>query len=370
MQLKSSVKFVNKDKSQFFPTLKKRVDAYFNSQSISRYANRSMIIKTIVLLGIYIIPFILLLTFQPSLSVSLLLWLIMGVGVGGIGMSIMHDANHGAYSSKQWVNTAMGYTLNLAGGAVLNWKLQHNVLHHTYTNVVPMDQDIRDRYVVRLSPHSPLRVLHKLQWIYAFFFYGILTLYWVLLKDFLQHSSFVKEGVNKQTAAENRKTLFKFTIMKIVYIGILIVLPVVGFNIPFSEIIGGFLLMHFTSGLILTVIFQLAHTVEGTAHPVPDENGIISNDWAVHQLQTTVNFSPKNKFLSWYIGGLNYQIEHHLFPRICHVHYPALSPIVKQTAEEFGLAYMENETFTSALRSHISTLQRFGTLPNINEAIA
>lgn len=127
--------------------------------------------------------------------------------------------------------------------------------------------------------------------------------------------------------------------------------------------------MHFVAGIILTVVFQLAHTVEGTSHPRPTASGTIENDWAIHQLQTTVNFSRDNKLISWYVGGLNFQVEHHLFPKICHVHYPALAPIVKQTAEEFGLEYMENETFAQALASHIATLERFGTLPSMNEAI-
>ena len=150
----------------------------------------------------------------------------------------------------------------------------------------------------------------------------------------------------------------------------MLVVPVMVFGIPFAVVISGFLLMHFAAGLILTTVFQLAHTVEGTSHPLPDQFGNIENSWAIHQVNTTVNFSRHNKWISWYVGGLNFQIEHHLFPRVCHVHYPAIAPIVKQTAEEFGLTYMENETFGAALRSHISTLQRFGRLPSMNEAIA
>ena len=121
--------------------------------------------------------------------------------------------------------------------------------------------------------------------------------------------------------------------------------------------------------IILTVVFQLAHTVEGTSHPRPDANGNIENDWAIHQMNTTVNFSRNSRLLSWYVGGLNFQIEHHLFPRVCHVHYPAISGIVKETAAEYGIPYLENETFGQAVRSHIATLHRFGRLPSMNDAI-
>ncbi|GAB3165073.1 fatty acid desaturase family protein [Telluribacter humicola] len=369
MVRKGQVKFVSKDKNQFFNTLRKRVDQHFADTGQSKHANGTMILKSVVLLAAYVLPFVALLAFNPPFALSMVLWLVMGLGVAGIGMSVMHDANHGAYSANSRVNQLMGYTLNLVGGGVLNWKLQHNILHHTYTNVVPMDEDIQDRLVVRLSPHTTTRAIHKFQWIYAFFFYGILTLYWVIAKDFIQYVSFIRSGVNTQTRTENLSLLVRLIALKVMYLSVMLAVPVVYFSIPFSEVLSGFLLMHFAAGLILTVVFQLAHTVEGTHHPLANDQGIIENDWAIHQLQSTVNFSRQNRWLSWYVGGLNFQIEHHLFPRICHVHYPAIAPIVKQTAEEYGLTYMENETFGEALRSHIATLQRFGTLPDINEAI-
>lgn len=369
MKQKGKVRFIAKDKNLFFPTLKKRVDEYFTERKISRHADRSMVFKTIILLCAYILPFVFILVFNPPFGLSLVLWFLMGLGIGGIGMSIMHDANHGAYSANETVNKWMGHTINLAGGGVLNWKLQHNVLHHMYTNVVPMDEDIQDRLVVRLSPHTQVRGFHRFQWIYAFFFYGILTLYWVVAKDFVQLVSFTRSGVNTQTQRENVITLIKLVLMKVIYFAVFFFVPVYFFSISFGELLAGFLLMHFTAGLVLTVIFQLAHTVEGTDHPLANEKGIIENDWAIHQLQTTVNFSRRNKWLSWYVGGLNFQVEHHLFPRICHVHYPSIAPIVKQTAEEFGLVYLENESFNDALQSHITTLRRFGRLPDWNEAI-
>lgn len=362
------IKFAALDKSLFFPTLKKRVDQYFEQNQKSRYANKTMVIKTIVLLSSYILPFIAIVAFNPPVWLAMLLWLLMGMGVSGIGMSVMHDANHGAFSKNAAVNKWMGYTINLAGAGVLNWKLQHNILHHTYTNVPNVDEDIKDRGVIKLSPDEKVRPLHRFQWIYAFFFYGILTLYWVVLKDFIQYYHFIKSGVNRQSNAENRQMLTGLIAMKLTYFAILLGVPTLIFHIPFGQILGGFLLMHFAAGLVLTVIFQLAHSVEGTEHPHPNEKGIIEKDWAIHQLETTVNFSPRNKWLSWYIGGLNFQIEHHLFPKVCHVHYPKLAPIVKETAREFGLNYLENKSFFSAVGSHIASLKRFGA-PGFNEAI-
>ncbi|NEM97034.1 fatty acid desaturase family protein [Pontibacter burrus] len=369
MKLKGKVKFVNKDKNLFFPTLRKRVDAYFSEKNIPTTANTTMKVKSVVMLLLYFLPFVVLLVFQPTYPLSLLLWFMMGLGIAGIGMSVMHDANHGAFSKSRRVNDLMGYTLNFVGGSAFNWKLQHNILHHTYTNVVELDEDIQDRLVLRFNPHSKVKVFHKIQWVYAFVFYGLLTLYWVVAKDFVQYALFKKTRVNTNTPAENRTWFAKLVAMKVLYFFIILGVPTLFFGIPFLQVLLGFLLMHFVAGIVLTVVFQLAHTVEGTSHPRPDEHGIIDNDWAIHQMNTTVNFSRNNKILSWYVGGLNFQIEHHLFPRVCHVHYPAIADIVKETATEFGIPYLENETFGQAVRSHIATLHRFGRLPGLNEAI-
>lgn len=368
----SNIRFIDadKDKTLFFSTLRKRVDMYFREQGISKHCNAAMVLKTVILLSAYILPFLTILIFQPSLYPSLGLWALMGFALAGIGMSVMHDANHGAYSRSHKINHWLGSSLNLLGGSVFNWKMQHNLLHHTYTNIIHVDDDIADKLILRFSPHTKVKWYHRVQFIYAFAFYGVLTLYWVLLKDFIQFKRYVDRGVNRNPAKQNRVVLVRIVLSKIAYLFAFIIVPVILLKIPAYQILSGFLLMHVIGGIVLTVIFQLAHTVEETTHPLPNSQNIVENNWAIHQLNTTVNFSRKNKFLSWYLGGLNYQIEHHLFPTICHVHYPAVSDIVKSTCKEFNIPYLELETFSDALNSHIRALKGFGKLPHWNEAIA
>jgi linoleoyl-CoA desaturase len=282
----------------------------------------------------------------------------------------MHDANHGAFSKKQKINDWIGQSINLLGGSVYNWKLQHNILHHTYTNIASHDEDIKNRAALRFSPAGKNKPSQKYQHIYAFFFYSLITLYWVVAKDLVQLIGFSRSGVNKNTFKENIILFIKMTFDKFFYFLVFLVIPIWVVGMPAGWVVGGFLFMHFLAGLILTLIFQMAHTVEGTDHPVANADGVIENDWAIHQMNTTMNFSRDNKLLSWYLGGLNYQVEHHLFPKICHVHYPALSHIVKATAEEFGVPYLENKTFGQALASHLRYLKTVGTMPDWNEAIA
>jgi len=367
-QKQVSIKFLNSDKNPFFSVLRERTDAYFKDNNITKYGGSAIYVKSAILIAAYIVPFIFLIVFQPIFWVSLLLWFTMGVGIAGIGMSVMHDACHGAYSEKKWLNEYMGYTLSLAGAAVSNWKMQHNLLHHTYTNIVTHDEDIQSKGFLKFNPHGPIKHIVKFQHLYAFLFYGLLTLYWVVAKDMVQYFSFIKKGINKNSKAQNIKIFIQIILIKVCYTGLIIVLPIV-LGIPIGEAIGGFLFMHFVAGIILTIIFQLAHTVEGTKYPLANNSGNIETDWAIHQMQTTVNFCPDNKWLSWYVGGLNYQVEHHLFPRISHIHYPALAPIVEATAKEYGVPYMVNHKFSDALKSHINLLKEFGNLPKLNEAI-
>lgn len=122
----------------------------------------------------------------------------------------------------------------------------------------------------------------------------------------------------------------------------------------------GFLVMHLAEGLVMGLVFQLAHVVEGTDFPVPDEEGNVEEAWAEHQMRTTANFAPKSAMAAFFLGGLNRQIEHHLFPKVCHIHYPAIAAIVRQTAKEFNLPYIESPTFSSALLSHYRILRKFG----------
>ena len=369
MKLYQPVKFIPKDKSLFYSALKRRVEKYFAEKNLSRHANTAMILKSIVLLAAYIVPFVFILTLHFPFWLNMILWSVMGFALAGIGMSIMHDANHGAYSSNEKVNYVMGHTLTMLGGSVFNWKLQHNFLHHMYTNISKVDDDIADKVMLRFSPHGEVKPVHRFQFAYAILFYGISTLYWTMLKDFMQFARYTEHGVNRDSKTENAFTIVRLVVSKLAYYFVMLVMPTLIFKIPLDEILLGFVVMHFIAGVVLTLVFQLAHTVEGTTHPLPNEKGVIENDWAIHQMETTVDFSPNNKWITWYVGGLNFQVEHHLFPKICHVHYPQIAPIVKQTAKEFGVPYLQNKTFSSALSAHFALLQRLGKLPDLKKAI-
>lgn len=357
------IKFKSTDENQvlFATAVRKNVGEYFNKNGISTRGNWKMKLKSATMLSFYLVPFILLLSFPVSGWAALAIAVVMGIGKAGIGMGVMHDAVHGSYSHKRWVNETMSATMYLLGSNVFNWKVYHNVMHHTYTNIDGLDGDIASRGPIRLSERAPVMAIHRFQYVYAFFLYGLLTLS-KLVRDFAQLHGFNKEGITRQHRRNPVIEMTKLTVFKAGYFFTFIGLPVLLTGFTIWQVLAGFFLMHWVSGCILSTVFQLAHVVEGVGQPHEETTGVIENDWMVHELQTTANFARKNRLLSWYTGGLNYQIEHHLFPHICHVHYKHIAPIVEKTAKEYGYVYKENPTFRVALASHVRRLKELGTL--------
>lgn len=356
-----TIKFICSDSRQneFASAVRKNVNAYFREKGISTKGNLAMAIQTITMLAAYIVPFIFILIVPMPIWIAILLTIVMGIGMAGIGMCVMHDAIHGAYSYKDWVNKLFGATLYLLGSNVLNWKMQHNYLHHTYTNVDGYDQDIESKGPLRLSKFAPLKKMHKYQYIHAFFFYGLMTIS-KLVRDFTQLIEFNKAGITKHHKANPAFQYAKMLVAKLLYVFVIIGLPIIFTSFTWWQVILGFFIMHWTAGCILSTVFQMAHVVEGTKQFQANEEGIIESVWAVHELHTTSDFARKNLFLNYYIGGLNFQIEHHLFPKICHIHYRKIAPIVEKTAREYGFTYNLKPTFLNALKSHIHKLKELG----------
>lgn len=354
-------KFNVQDRPEFFKELRKRVNSYFKDNNISKYANLNMKVKTAFMVSLYFVPFILILTGVVStVWPVLIMWMLMGFGMSGIGLSIMHDANHGSYSKNQNVNNALGFLIHFIGGYSYNWKIQHNVLHHSFTNVDGHDEDI-DSGIIRLSPNQKRKGIHRFQVYYAPFFYGLMTIYWSMAKDFEQIVRYKRKDLLQTQGLTFKKAITQIIFSKIGYFALIFVLPMLLSGVLWWQTLIGYLLMHFICGLTLALIFQSAHVLEETEFFLPDENGSVENNWAIHQMKTTANFSNKSRWFSWLIGGLNFQIEHHLFPNICHVHYRKISKIVKETAEEFHVPYYQHKTFIGALKSHFTLVNKLGT---------
>jgi linoleoyl-CoA desaturase len=348
----------------FSSTLNSRVNEYFKLNNLSKQGNPEMFSKTAFMFLLYFLPYALIITGVITSALPLIaLVIVMSMGLSGIGLSVMHDANHGSYSRVPIVNSIVGYSLNLVGANSFNWKMQHNVLHHTYTNVHDHDEDIVSRGILRLDPHTKWKKVYKYQRFYAWFLYGLMTLSWMIVKDFARLRKYHKNGMAKKHKANIFREWAILVFTKLFYIGYILVIPLVFTSLPWYMVVAGIVVMHYLAGFFLAIIFQPAHVIDGTEFPLPNNENQLANNWNIHQLLTTTNFGNRSKLFSWFVGGLNFQIEHHLFPNVCHVHYRKISSIVKSTAEEFGLPYKSERTFAGALRGHWRMLSELGRKP-------
>lgn len=346
----------SKENADFSNALKTRINEFFEKQNKSKYGGLNIWAKVFVMASLYFIPYILMIAgivTNPTLIV--LMWVIMGFGMAGLGLNVMHDANHGALSKNKRINHIMGYTMNIIGGNKLMWKLQHNVLHHSFTNIEGADSDMDHVPILRFSPHKKLLPIHKFQFLYAWPMYGMLTLSKLLVSDITQLYKYNRWGLVKDVNKELRQVVA----WKIIYVIYALVLPLI-FIQSTAAVIIGFIAMHMIAGFILSAIFQTAHIMPTSEFPLPDDSGTINNNWAIHQLTTTANYAPKSRIFSWFVGGLNFQVEHHLFQSISHVHYRRLSKIVAETSKEFKVPYYSNKSFFGAMLEHTRMLKSLG----------
>ncbi|MCC9138147.1 fatty acid desaturase family protein [Pontibacter silvestris] len=356
--MSQKVKFINTNKSAFFATTRKRVDAYFKEREASKNANRLMWIKGVFFLAGFFSLYLLILSGWFGALAMLGMALVLGAFAAFIGFNICHDAIHGSFSKNSKINKGLSYLFYLIGANPYLWNISHNIVHHTFTNIPGHDEDIEVAPgLIRLDESEKVNKIQRYQHLYAFWLYGLASLSWVLRKDYVK---FFQKQIGQHSAKHPKQEYFNLFFYKILHYFIFIGVPLLVLNLTWWQAAIGFLVMHLAEGVVMGLVFQLAHVVEGTDFPVPNEQGNVEEAWAEHQMRTTANFAPKSAVASFFLGGLNRQIEHHLFPKVCHIHYPAISVIVRQTAEEFNLPYIECPTFFSAIQSHYRILRKLG----------
>lgn len=352
------IKFTGKDKADFYPVLKRRVDAYFKDNGISTHANGLMRFKIALYVTMIFGSLGVMLTVSLPIWAIYLLWINIGLFSAFSGLGICHDAIHGSlFASSRW-NKVFSWLFNLVGANDYIWSIMHNKAHHTYTNIEGADEDLQSVPFLRMSPHQRLRKIHRIQHWLALPTYGLATLSWVFIKDYRKMS---RDHIGSiPTPHHPAKEWVRLFVGKALYYGLFIALPFIFIDAPWYHLLAAFLISQYLEGFTLAVVFMLAHVVEETHYPLPDEAGNVHSAWAVHQMYTTANFAISSPIVCFFCGGLNFQVEHHLFPLINHVHFPAISKITRETAHEYGIPYFAHKTVAGALASHLRLLRRFG----------
>lgn len=357
--------FIKDDTSGFYLCLRRRIRSYFREQQIPITGNGTMQWKIYLLLTTNFIVYFFLLTFHQHYAVFYGLWTVLGLIHCLIAVNIAHDAVHNAISKKRWVNKILCYSWNLIGANEYVWKITHNQIHHNFPNVPDIDPDIHQSPLIRMSPSAKWHWFHQWQHIYYLLVYSLFGFYLVFVKDFRVMFFLKPLGPIKDPKHPFKEYLILFA-SKIIYLGMMLVVPYyfVGSLLP---VLIGFILMQLVIGILLTLLTAPAHVFLESSFCSPDSSGTIPKDWAVYQLESTIDFSRNRKFAKFFLGGGNMQVIHHLFPSICHIHSSQLTDILENTAKEFNVPYRA-VSFGSLIRSHTRMLKKFGEKPLMNMA--
>jgi linoleoyl-CoA desaturase len=347
----------NNTNNSFHAELKRRVNSYFDTLGKPQTGNTALLFKGLLLSVLFIATYVHLLFFTPYNFLAIIESVFLGGLIAAIGFNIMHDGAHGSFSNNALINKIAAFTLNVLGGSSYMWNMKHNVIHHAYTNIEGVDDDIDIQPWMRMTSGQKKYKMHKFQHLYFWVLYALLYIFWIFVLDY---QKYFKQRIGA-VAIKNMK--FKdhltFWSFKVIHLFLFVALPI--YKVGFLYWFISFIIFTLVAGFVLSMVFQLAHTVEHTHFPVVDpNNNKLADEWAIHQLKTTANFATKNKLISWLVGGLNFQIEHHLFPKISHVHYPKISKIIKEACADFNIQYIEYKKVRNAVWSHVLFLKQMG----------
>ncbi len=350
-----TVKFRVRDPFQQY--VRTRVERLLRMTGRHRHGGVRFMLKSATIMAWLTTSYVVLVFFAHSWPVAIIAALNLGLAAAGVGFNIQHDAGHRAISKNKHVNWLMALSLDLMGGSSYLWDVKHNKLHHTYTNIDGHDDDIDLGVLARFAPTQKYYWFHRYQHIYMWFLYTMVILKWHIIDDF---RDILTAKIGPHPIERPRgKNLIAFIAGKLAFTFFAFVLPML-FHNPLV-VLFWYVVSMGIGGLVLAVVFQLAHVVENAAYPMPDAvTGNMEEAWAIHQMRTTVDFAQKSKVLTWYLGGLNFQAEHHILANVSHLHYPRISKLVERACKRYNVPYNVHPTFWDGLVSHARQLRALG----------
>ena len=349
-----------KETDDFYQKLSARIEEYFKQNALSRYATPFFFFKAFLLIGSYVGLYFLLL-FSANSTIAFWSMVLMGPFAILIGINVAHDAAHGSISKKKWVNATLLILFDLLGANSYMWKRRHVFSHHAFPNILDNDADLKQNPLVRIFPNDDVLPAHKFQFLYAPFLYILYTINWLFFRDY---QDFFQSRIGSLTIKKHKRIeIVKLILFKLFYISYMIILPILFSSLTVSGVLLGFFLMNAAASILITLALIPSHVAEDSKFPLPDENGVMPHSWSHHQVISVIDFATRNWFLNFFFGGFNHHVAHHLFPKINHVHSTAITPIIKKTAEEYGLPYNHESSFINAYLSHYKLLRNNGVQP-------
>jgi linoleoyl-CoA desaturase len=344
---------------EFIRDTRSEVDAYLARKGTRVRGAIQLYAKAPIAVGLTAASWAVLVFVHPGVAGGLLCLLGLATGATLTAFCVQHDANHGAYFRKRRWNHLLGWSADaLLGFSSYAWRVKHNVAHHTYTNIDGYDDDFSQTPLMRFTPSQPARPWYRYQHIYIWPMYLLMGLRWQTFGDI---AAFMRGSIGESALRFPRGWNLAGVIAgKGIFIGWALVIPALVY--PWWVVLAGYVGFSMVTSLIMATTFQLAHCVEEASSATTGEILAQKPVWAVHEVETTVDFCPRNPVLTWVLGGLNFQIEHHLFPKVPHTHYPRIAEIVRRNCERYDVRYTAQPSLRAALRSHFVHLRTMGRL--------
>jgi linoleoyl-CoA desaturase len=350
------LKFTQDEGSQFYKELIEKIDRYFLENNLNKTGNNRMFFKIFLYFSLDVLFYALMITAE-SLVLFYVFFLLMGLSVLLTAFNVSHDAAHGvAVKSKFWNKILFQISFNLQGNNAYIWGKNHTESHHLYTNIEGSDIDVLNNPLFRMTESQPLQWYHPYQWLYAPFLYLLYSLNWFFLRETLMIFNYSSRTIKIHIP---NIEVIKLILFKLFYIGYMVLLPMLVLPFEWYHILGAFLLNHLMVSLIFVGVLGVSHVSDYVSHPVADKDGRLGMSWAKLQMCTSVDYNPDSVFFNWTLGGFNAHALHHLLPNICHVHYLRILPILRETAQKYGITYMEM-SYKKSLIAHFRFLKKMG----------
>lgn len=333
----------------FYNELQSRVSDHFKAQIGSIRPNGVYWLKIILFLCCYCTICLWILFITSSLT-SILLYCLLGILAVLIGLNIGHDAAHGSLSKHRYVNQIGLLAFDLVGANAYMWQNRHVHAHHPFPNLIHLDSDIQQTKLVRIFPGDVLRPWQRFQHWYMPILYLFYIPYWLFYRDF---HDFLRPSIGAWVSKGHKPIqVIRMILAKVFFLTYTLALPLIFAPIPVSSVLTGFVLMFICASITVSIALISTHVGEHSSFPESEESESLGHSWAAHQVITTTDFATQNVLLTQAFGAFNHHAVHHLFPHICHIHYPKLTPILVEVAAKYGIPYTCEHSWTRSALSH------------------
>lgn len=351
----------SKNGEPLYRALKESTRNYFQGSGKSRHADQVMWIKMSLFFLLTVSGYILLITFGAmSLVFACSTYLLFMFSSTLFVVTVAHDASHKALFKSKMANRLLSYSWNFVGISRNLWEIKHHHSHHIYTNIPNRDVDIAESPLLRFSPGYRYRSYYRYQHLYAPFLYILFGIFFVFVKDFV---NFFTKKFHPYGAGKLPKLfLVQLLFTKLVYLTVSFIIPLMVLPYAWWQVLAMYGVSLVICGVFMLLILVVPHINEDAAMHESGYSIKNQDEWALHQVQATIDSSVNSALLNWFTGGLNTHLVHHLFPEVCHIHYIQLTRVIKKELKERGIMYKE-KTFARSITDHFKYLKLMGMEP-------